>query len=62
MTTVSGELSDWEAFNAYAHSPGPGYFGFKADIGDINRFAARYRAAKCFRSIDLEGYTNNVRA
>ncbi|MGL4880898.1 MAG: hypothetical protein ACRC8K_07520 [Waterburya sp.] len=36
--------------------------GFVGDHGDINRFAARFRAANCFKKICFDGYsevTNN---
>jgi hypothetical protein len=32
-------------------------FGFIADTGDVNRFAARFRAATSFRGVTLEGYS-----
>ena len=33
-------------------------FGFVGSNGDINRFAARFRAANCFTQVDFEGYSN----
>src|SRR5690606_25883019 len=36
---------------------GAGQFGFVANTGDVNRFAARFRAAACYRGITLEGYS-----
>ncbi len=43
-------------------SANPEWMGFKADIGDINRFGARYRLAKSFKSIDLESYSNETKS
>lgn len=59
---MSGELTRWTAFSELAPTSGPGFFGFKAGIGDVNRFAARYRAARCFRGIEIDGYSDGVRA
>ncbi|MDY6895498.1 MAG: hypothetical protein SVO01_08815 [Thermotogota bacterium] len=38
----------------------PRNFSFVAEIGDVNRFASRFRIAKAFRSIDLEDFSNNT--
>ena len=35
-------------------------FGFRAEVGDVNRFASRFRIAKAFRCINLEGYNENT--
>jgi hypothetical protein len=34
--------------------------GFHGSTGDVNRFAARYRAARCFRRVEFEGLTNDT--
>lgn len=34
--------------------------GFVCQIADINRFGARYRAAKCFRQVEFEGVTQDT--
>jgi hypothetical protein len=36
------------------------YFGFDRPRGDVNRFAARYRVAKCFRSVTFDGLAANT--
>ena len=59
---MTGELTKWKDFDAHARVPGPEFFGFKGDVGNVNRFAARYRAARCFRGIEIEGYSDGVRA
>lgn len=59
---MAGELTNWKAFDDHALVPGPEFFGFKAGVGDVNRFAARYRAARCFRGIEIDGYSDGVRA
>jgi hypothetical protein len=35
-------------------------FGLCGKLGDVNRFAARYRAAKCFRKVDFETLTKDT--
>ena len=42
----------WETFNHFACVPGSGLHGFHWNSGpELNRFAARYRAAKCFSAV-----------
>jgi len=41
---------------------GADHFGFKVEVGDVNRFAARFRAAKCFKGVRLDGYSSNTEA
>lgn len=53
---LTGELTNWPAFCANAPHSGTALFGFKLPIGDVNRFRARYRVAKCFRGVELEDY------
>ena len=45
----------WTFFDEYALHIGTGPFGFVGSLADVNRFAARYRAAKCFRELRFEG-------
>lgn len=53
---VTGDLTNWPVFCANVPQDGTALFGFKLPIGDVNRFRARYRVAKCFRGIELEDY------
>lgn len=47
----------WQAFiEATKAGQSPHNFGFKASNGAIVRFANRYRVAKSFRGVQLEGY------
>jgi hypothetical protein len=48
--------SSWGFFNQYAPHMGAEAFGFSVPIDDVNRFAARYRAARCFRTVQFEGF------
>jgi hypothetical protein len=50
----------WSTFNEYAPHLGTGVFLFARGIGDVNRFAARYKAAKCFRSVQFESLSNDT--
>lgn len=50
----------WKTFTQYVGVAGPESFGFSCQIGDVNRFAARYRAARCFRHVAFEGVTNST--
>lgn len=62
MPETLGELTNWHIFNSHAITPGPEFFGFKCQTGDVNRFAARYRAASCFKGISLDGFSANTQA
>ena len=44
-------------FDRLASVAGVGPFRFQGSVADVNRFAARYRAAKCFRRVEFEGVT-----
>lgn len=57
--TRDGHLTAWKNFNNYQPEIGASFFQLK-DIKDVNRFAARFRAANCFRGINLEGYTEKT--
>ncbi|MBW4463641.1 MAG: hypothetical protein KME47_25870 [Nodosilinea sp. WJT8-NPBG4] len=37
-----------------------GLLGLGSDPGNINRFAARFRVANCFKKLELEGYSSNT--
>ena len=47
----------WDIFDYYASVASPNYFNLFSSTGDINRFAARYRLAKCFQGMILESIT-----
>jgi hypothetical protein len=51
----------WRTFNTHAHVPGPGYLGLGASLAEVNRFAARYRAAKCFKGVEFEELTSGTK-
>ena len=57
MPLPPGSLSSCGDFCAYAGPAGAEFFGFVCALPDVNRFAARYRAASAFRGITLEGYS-----
>lgn len=50
----------WSTFDQYAPQLGTGVFLFARPIGDINRFAARYKAAKSLRSVEFEGLSQDT--
>lgn len=50
----------WAVFDGHAPMFDAGTMGFDGSTGDINRFAARYRAARCFRRVDFIGLTNDT--
>jgi hypothetical protein len=45
----------WGTFDHYVKHMPPTTFGFVCGGGDVNRFAARYRAAKTFRRVEFKG-------
>lgn len=47
----------WETCCKYIVVAGPKNLGFAKDVADVNRFAARYRAAKAFRQVQFDGIT-----
>lgn len=55
---VPGPFSDyppkWGTFDHYVKHMPTIAFGFVCGGGDVNRFAARYRAAKTFRRVEFE--------
>lgn len=57
-----GDITNWANFNALVFNVGPNFFGFVDDLPEINRFAARYRAANCFQGVSLKGFSNNTQA
>lgn len=52
----------WEVFDEHASFMGAKAFDFSASVGDVNRFAARYRLARSLRSLNLEGYSSSIAA
>lgn len=50
----------WGTYTHFVTMVGPGALGFAGTTADINRFGARYRAAKCFRRIEFEGVTHDT--
>lgn len=51
---------NWHIFNGSACIAPLSAFGLASTIGDVNRFAARYRVAKCYRGIILESFTQGT--
>lgn len=50
----------WPTFDLYAPQLGTGVFLFARGVGDLNRFAGRYKAARCFRSVEFEGLSHDT--
>lgn len=50
----------WAVFDANVVGLGSRILGFSGTAGDVNRFAARYRAARCFRYVSFEGLTSGT--
>ena len=58
MTNLEpGYPSEWGTFCSHASNTGAEFFGFAKPLPEVNRFAARFRAANAFRGISLEGYS-----
>ena len=53
---TKGYPKEWKNYIKSVGSVIPEDFGFSDSQGDINRFAARFRAANQFKGITLEGY------
>lgn len=59
----------WDTFEQYLPHVGARGFDFATNAGDVNRFAARYRAAKCFSHAEFaslsaptrDGYSSLIR-
>jgi hypothetical protein len=49
---------NWSIFDRFVVMVGAEGFGFAGSAGDVNRFAARYRAAKCFKSVEFDDLTS----
>ncbi len=45
----------WGIFDQYVIHVGAAGFQFVGSTADVNRFGARYRAAKCFRRVEFDG-------
>jgi hypothetical protein len=54
--------SEWKNFCSVAGNTGAEFFGFTKPLPEVNRFAARYRAANSFRGLELDGYSSNTTA
>jgi hypothetical protein len=52
--------SAWERYCGAVGHVDPRQYGLKATNDDINRWAARYRAARAFGGVLLEGYSNST--
>lgn len=50
----------WSTFNEKFASHSAADFGFAGSKTDISRFAARYRAARCFRKVEFKGLTQET--
>lgn len=46
--------TNWDNYCNFTPHIGPSAYGFVCDNGDVNRFGARFRAAKSFRGVKLE--------
>lgn len=57
---MAGYPANWGHYRSYVPLVGPTAFGFEDDIGNVNRFGARFRAANCFRGINLDGYSHST--
>jgi hypothetical protein len=53
---------NWNDYNRDVFYVGADQFGFVPDIGNVNRFGARFRAAASYRGVNLEGYTAETEA
>src|SRR4051812_45483650 len=50
----------WAVFEGYVPQFDAQAFGFRGSTGDMNRFAARYRVARCFRRAEFVGLTHDT--
>ena len=50
--------SQWQTFCRWHRANGIAALPAHLDLPKLNRFAARYRLAKSFRGLDVEGYAN----
>jgi hypothetical protein len=48
---------EWATFDHFAADANPRYFDLFSSTGDINRFAARYRIARCYQGMALNSVT-----
>lgn len=58
----AGYPNNWKNFCSIAPGFGTELFGFVKPIADVNRFAARFRLASSFRSLNLEDYSEATEA
>jgi hypothetical protein len=52
--------TNWNSYCGLIGQVGPSVFDLGDDTGNVNRFGARFRAAKSFRGIELEGYSHDT--
>lgn len=62
LVQLDGYPTNWVHFDRDVLYVGAGQFGFVGNNGDVNRFAARFRAAACYRGVTLEGYSTATAA
>jgi len=48
---------EWATYNFHAPRSSPGLLNLTGTVGDVNRFGARFRLAKAFKGLELDGYT-----
>lgn len=47
----------WDDYSRVVINTGSDFFGFTDSVGNVNRFAARYRAARSFVGVTLDEYS-----
>ena len=52
-----GYPTNWNHYDRDVCHVGASQFGFVAHTGAVNRFGARFRAAVCYRGVNLDGYS-----
>ena len=50
----------WSTFDSHVAALGTRILGFSGSPAEVNRFAARYRAARCFRDVTFEGLSSGT--
>lgn len=54
--------TSWIKYDDAAPYVDPKAYGFSASVADINRWGARFRSARAFKGLELEGYSQAVQA
>ena len=57
---MKNNLTDWDIYCSNTPAVPISFYGFSTDIGTINRFNARYRAAKSYKGIKLSDYSEQT--